>query len=593
MGAGNVPAYRHTAYIVIENLQLADFGNQMPNIEVEVEAHESITVGGVVRDVCERAGITDASTGGLTTALRGYIVSQAGAAYPAIKPLTRAYNFDVAEQCGQVRCIRRGGGLRGVIPIGDMGAREAADGGRIEPIRYETLTDLRMPQEVVVSYADADLDYQINTQRASRASGSSENNMRVEVPLVLTADEARRVADRELWEAWAARRTARFNVTDRWSGMNPADLYGLPVAGQIIPHRMGRLTRGHDGVIEAEAIYEDPEAYRSTALGAAGNIPDNPLRLPGETRLLLMDMPILREQDDNAGFYWAVNGDERGWRGAQVQRSSDNGETFTLMSRVGVRAPIGDVAVALPAGPADIWDRGNTLTVVLHYEGDELEGLPELAVLNGGNGAWLGPADGQGGEILQFANAVLTAPQTYELTGLLRGRLGTEHAIDTHGPDEVFVLLQPDTLGRSDYGAGDWDRERVYRPVSNFTTASETPTQTFTNTGVGRQPLSPVHIRGERDGGNDLTITWLRRTRLPVPGLGRGPVPLGETSEAYEIDALLGMTVVRTISASTPTAAYSAAEQTADGITPGDPVDVIVYQLSGSRGRGVGGAATV
>lgn len=115
----------------------------------------------------------------------------------------------------------------------------------------------------------------------------------------------------------------------------------------------------------------------------------------------------------------------------------------------------------------------------------------------------------------------------------------------------------------------------------------------FTNTGEGKRPLSPVHIAGTRDVGHDLTLTWVRRTRLMVPGLGYGPVPLGEETEAYEVDIIVSGSPVRTIASTTPTAAYSAADQTADGITPGDPVQVRVYQLSGVRGRGHPGNATV
>jgi hypothetical protein len=76
-------------------------------------------------------------------------------------------------------------------------------------------------------------------------------------------------------------------------------------------------------------------------------------------------------------------------------------------------------------------------------------------------------------------------------------------------------------------------------------------------------------------------------------GLGSGPVPLGEEIEAYEIDVMAGPLVKRTISSSTPTATYSAANQTTDGFTPGNPITVNVYQLSAVRGRGHGRNAVI
>lgn len=330
----------------------------------------------------------------------------------------------------------------------------------------------------------------------------------------------------------------------------------------------------------------DPDAYLSDSIGIAGTLIGNPLQLPGPTRLVCMDAPLLRDADDSAGFYWAVSGENAGWRGAEILRSSDAGVTYVSMSEVAVRSVIGDVASALPSGPADYWDRGNVITVVLHYADDELESVAESAVLNGANAFWLGGTDGQDGEIIQFATATLVSPGTYELSDLLRGRQGTDHLIGSHGSNEVFVLLEPDALGRSDYGAGDWDKSRLYKPVSVLETEADTASQSFTNEGESRMPLSPVGVTGARDGSNNLTIAWHRRSRLSGAGLFGGDPPLGEEVEAYEIDVIVASVAVRTLTSATQSVAYSAAEQTTDGITPGNPVTVDVYQMSGSRGRG-------
>jgi hypothetical protein len=353
-----------------------------------------------------------------------------------------------------------------------------------------------------------------------------------------------------------------------------------------------RIARGDNGVNTVEAQRDDPEVYTSDAVGTNGNLPANVVKFPGVTRLVLMDMPIVRDGNDDAGFYWAVTGESTGWRGADIRRSIDGGATYSSMNKVGVRTVIGDVAVALPAGPTDFWDRGNTLTVVLDYAGSTLESMDETLIIAGYNAAWLGPASGQGGEIIQFATATLIGASTYQLSNLLRGRLGTE-ANTTHGSNEVFVLLKSTTLGRTEFGPADWYYSRLFKPVSLLTNEVDTASQAFTNNGVGKMPKSPVHVAGVRDGSNNLTVTWVRRTRLQVPGLGLGPVPLGELSEAYSIDIYSGAAVVRTITSTTPTATYTAADQTADGLSPGAAVTLRVYQLSDVRGRGFPAIATV
>lgn len=585
------PAYRNIAYIVFKDLQLADFGNRLPNIEVEIAGSATTNVAAVVHDVARRVNVHDISVVGLTDTLRGLVIARAVQASGALAPLAVAFNFDLAEQAGQVRCVKRGAGMKGVIPVGDMGAVEGADNST-EPARFKAITVLEMPKEVSLTHLDPALDYQINSQRAFKDIGNAENKLSVELPLTLGVDAARRIADRTLWEAWTARRSVTFSLTDKWVRRSSGDVLGVLVDSQIIPYKIVRISRGDNGVSAYEAQRDDPEVYTSEAFGTNGNVPANVVKFPGVTRLVLMDMPIVNDGGDDAGFYWAVTGESTGWRGADIRRSIDGGSTYSSMNKVGVRTVIGDVAVALPTGPTDFWDRGNTLTVVLDYAGSTLESVDEGLVIAGYNAAWLGPANGQGGEVIQFATATLIGASTYQLSNLLRGRLGTE-ANTTHGAGEVFVLLRSMTLGRSEFGPADWYYSRLFKPVSLLTNEVDTIAQSFTNNGVGKMPKSPVHVAGVRDGSNNLTVTWVRRTRLQVPGLGLGPVPLGEASEAYQVDIYSGAAVVRTIATTTPTATYTAAEQTTDGLSPGTPVTLRVYQLSDVRGRGFPGIATV
>lgn len=592
LGAGQVPAYRHTAYVVFTDIQLADFGNRMPNLEFEVFADEEISVGAVVDDLCTRGGVDDASCAHLTDLVRGYAVTRNGPIIGNLSPLGAAYYFDIAEQAGSLRFVKKGRSLKGTMPIGQTGCR-LPDSRIAEPITYTTKSDLNMPKEVVVTYQDPDLDYQSNSQRASRDEGTALNRVTMELPMTLDPDQARQIADRVLWEAWIARYGANLKTDDTWVKRGAGDLMGIPAAGEVLPYKITRVTRGNNGINEWELTREDPFAYQSLAEAVGGRIPVNALRVPGETRLVMMDCPLLRNQDDNTGFYWACTGVSPYWRGAEIFRSSDEGASYQTMSRIGVRAVIGDAVYALQDGPTDYWDRGNTVMVVLDFEDDVLESIDEEAVLRGNNAFWLGAADGQNGEIIQFATATLVGPQTYVLSDLLRGRLGTEANAGIHGNNEVFVLLQMSFIGRSDYGPADFDRERLYKPVSLLTSIDDTDSQEFTNTGAGRKPLSPVHFRGTRDGSNNLDVTFIRRTRHRVPGLGRGPVPLGEESERYEIDIYDGVDVVRTITATTTSFSYSAAEQTSDGLTPGDLVSMRIYQISADRGRGFPGIALV
>jgi hypothetical protein len=86
----------------------------------------------------------------------------------------------------------------------------------------------------------------------------------------------------------------------------------------------------------------------------------------------------------------------------------------------------------------------------------------------------------------------------------------------------------------------------------------------------------------------------VRRTRVNGGWAdGTGDVPLGEAAEAYEVDVMDGSTVVRTIATTTPTATYTAAEQTTDFGAPQASVTIRVHQVSAVVGRGITARATL
>ena len=77
---------------------------------------------------------------------------------------------------------------------------------------------------------------------------------------------------------------------------------------------------------------------------------------------------------------------------------------------------------------------------------------------------------------------------------------------------------------------------------------------------------------------------------------GAGDVPLAEDSEAYEVEIRDGSTVKRTLTTSTTSVLYTAAQQTADWgapLGPGQSLSIRIYQLSALIGRGAGRFVTL
>ena len=190
---------------------------------------------------------------------------------------------------------------------------------------------------------------------------------------------------------------------------------------------------------------------------------------------------------------------------------------------------------------------------------------------------------------------MLTGSQTYRLTKLLRGRLGTEHAIRSPLALGAPVVLLNEAVAKIEGKPAERLAARFYRWGPQALDIADPAWQqtTFATKAVGRMPWSPVQIAGARNGGGDLTITWVRRTRFGGVWADGVDVPLNEESERYEVDVMNGAIVVRTFPTTTAIASYSAAQQVADFGSAQSSVSVRVYQLSASVGRGWPGSAII
>jgi hypothetical protein len=132
---------------------------------------------------------------------------------------------------------------------------------------------------------------------------------------------------------------------------------------------------------------------------------------------------------------------------------------------------------------------------------------------------------------------------------------------------------------------------RYYKTFSNNRSAADYDGEAFANMAIGMKPFSPTTARGARDLSGNLTITWQRRTRLSCRygGAMGVSIPLGENVEQYEIDIYDDNTytaVLRTITATSESAEYTAVQQATDFGSAQAQVYVKIYQISQVVDRG-------
>lgn len=593
LGVGEVPGYRGTSYCVLADFQLADYGNRVPSLEFLIRADDEATIGGVLRQIVTICGFdpNTVSTCLITGELRGFVIGTPSSGTAAIQPLALVGNFDSAQVAGALRFQPRGNAPFSTVDLDYLGGHATGE-DRPSPLQWTRTPETGLPREASISYPDPDRDHQINSQTARRQTGSSQNNLSSQLPVVVDATTARALADRMLWEAWIARATAASQTDDRLIYLEAGRTYCFQTPGGVEPLRLKSKTRGANGVIELELARDQDAVFRSTAPGVASVVPTQVVNVPGATQLFLLDIPILRDADDDAGFYYVVTSATSGWRGGDVLRALTISSDYAEVSPVGVRSKVGDVTGTVPDGetPGDnesasafAFDDVTVIRVTLDDPTQTLESIDDETLFAGGNGCFIGDAaDTTEGEILQYGIATLVSAGVYDLSHLFRGRQGTEFATGLHGSGEIFVQLETLALYRKNYGIDDLNLDRAYKGVSLLTAEADAPAVHFTNTGVGLRPWSPVTLDLGGVTGGDLTLSWTRRSRLASGALG-------EASERYTVRIMnsLGTVILREVTVTTPSYVYRQPDQVADF---GGPIATLRYrvaQVSEVYGNGI------
>jgi hypothetical protein len=537
----------------------------------------SQTLPSVVADLCARANLSasDYDTSLLPATAGRLHIDRLRPARDWLTELGNIYRFRVRNSGGKLQFVPKGGSPAAAIQQSDLGL-DVGDGIR-PPITASRTQGIDLPRSVTVVYPDADADYAPGQQQYVMRQYPQGQDITLTVTAILTGAEALELAQIAAKEPHLERLSWTTSVGIKHLSLEAGDVVDLPTGRAWVRD----IQEQGDSILRATFVAEAAAAYSGNGLPApATTTPARRIALAGPTRMELLDIPILQDADNGPGIYLAALGYLAGWTGAEVYRS-DDGEVYEPLSSVVTAAVVG-TTTALASGPVNIWDRSNTLNVQL-IDGS-LSSASELNVLNGANAALVG-AHGRW-EIIQFETAVLEADGSYTLSRLLRGRKGTEWAAGTHQAGDTFVLLTTNTLGRVDKSLNDIGVTRQYKAASFGNDISAAAAVSFSNAGAGLKPYAPAHVTGSRNGSGDLTIKWIRRTRIGGEWRDYVDAPLGEDSESYEVDIMSGSTVIRTIAVSSPTATYSAADQTSDFGSTQSSVTLKVMQISADIGRG-------
>lgn len=510
------PAFHDCAYAVFEDLALGEFGNRIPALTFEVIADDRAIA---LADLLEPLG-ADAVASAALAPLAGF----ANDGGPLLGTL------EVIDTLFPLACDA--GGDRLTIdpapatpspapPLLPPSARAwdeddfGADDGRREA---RTANEADRPDGL--RYYDVARDFQPGVQRPAGRAGAGAART-IEFPGAFTADDARALAES------AARRSGwqRHRLKWRMAELDPALAPGSDVR---VPGRAGvwriegwewrsrgvELELARRDRLAAPAASGDP-GYASPPADLAG----------GTTVLAIYELPPASIGADQPALFAAATSLGGSWAGAALYL--DRAGELVPIGRTGrARATIGVLTAPLGPSAGLLLEPQASLTLALAGDAEGFAPASLAALALGANRLLVG------GEVLQFAQAEPIAPLTWRLSGLLRGRGGTEgaalagHPAGTHAVllDDAPIALDP-ALVPSDpattlaaIGLGDADP--VYAVLAHA--------------GVSRRPPCPVHPRALASS-TGLALGWTRRARGAWLWADGVDAPLVEQDERYRV----------------------------------------------------------
>lgn len=509
------PAFRHTAYVVFEDLQLEDFGNRIPALTFEIYGETEISL----KSVMPGKFPVDASSdplGGLTGL--SYEGGNLSALLETLGQLFPSRTSNTGEALTLRRAITQTPGP-GLLPA--PAVWDDADFGRRDGRSLERQVTIDQPL-TGVRYYDVERDYQTGVQRIAATPGQGPENI-LQFPGSLFAPDAARLLGHASLRQKRTRETLRWRIVELAEAFLPGKVVRAPgYAGLWEVTGYEWLEKG----VELE-LRPVPQSASIASTGDSGVAAPPADWLASETLIRAFELPW----DGNGSpevnkTFLAASSTSPAWRGASLYADGDSG--LTPIGNTGrTQTVMGSLETVLPASNGLVLEHAAFLNIVTLSEEHAFASTSLTGLSNGENRLLIG------NEIVQFMDAQQLSGNEWRLTRLLRGRGGTEQfALAGHSAGtpitaigDQLVGLNVDTIPTDGAIAaiGRADPEPVISPIINR--------------GIGSKPLTPVHPRAFWLADGSLQLCWTRRARGGWSWRDNIDQPVIEDSEIYRVGA--------------------------------------------------------
>lgn len=525
------PAYRGLAYVVFEGLQLAEYGNRIPALSFEVIAD----TGPLLLQAMLDPVVPGCDAAVELTGLEGFTVE--GSAADLLGQLDPLFPLD-CDACDGTLTIRPERNQAGPVSLPAPAVSPASeDFGQQSGFARNRSLSSETPFSVL-RYYDPDRDFQPGAQRSHLPTQGQPRVL--ELPATIAAGAARSLIEAATRRGNWSRQRLSWRISELDPAVRPGTLVTMP--GEPGLWRVKSWEWRNSGVeLQLDRAAPDwPLFGGASDPGRSGNPADLP---PAPTHLVAFELPWDGNPASSLPQLFAAVGGDAGWTGASLFVDQGDGALNPLGPLSRGRAVLGTSINALPPGSPQLLDRESVVTILLANPEASLNDATLRQLVQGANRALLGD------EIIQFGTARAIGAGQWALSGLLRGRGGTEHAVTSHSAGEPFVLLDGSVTSLDPAPIGPTDQAAI----AAVSLADPAPVVSpIRLAGCGWRPLSPVHGRCASSPAGGKTVRWTRRSRGGWIWDDSVDLPLNEQREAYQVEFVQDGTVLARWDCATP-----------------------------------------
>ena len=459
----------------------------------------------------------------------GAIINKETTFKAVMSQINTAYRIEMFESEGVIKFVRRALGAttpQFVLTDEDFIQTQGGDSPQTATLLIRREEELSVPQRVNMRFIDKSLSYQWNMETATRSqfitTNLSDEQLSLELPIIMTASEAKTIVHRILWQAWNSRVSYGFQLPKWGVEIEPGDFGTVTADGRLYNIRVVQVTYNTNFTVSVRAVNSISDES-VTLVGDSGGVDEQSIPGPTSSEIYILDIPLLRAADDLSYtgslfpvyYYIGPLSFEQSWGGGSLYESI-NGVDYsevTSNAQTGLVCIVTDVPAYQDSWMS--WDETNTFTVY-PKQGDKdlLESSTHLAVLAGANLA----AYGRNGrwELISFREVVDNGDGSFTLSGILRGRNGSDFQLDNHQTGDLLVLITDSLVELGTLAFTDLDIVRTFKPVGADQGILDVTPRMQTIYGYGALPLPPSGLRASRTlgGSGDIVFNWDRRGRV-------------------------------------------------------------------------------